>query len=156
MALEDAVVLTTLIDAAAAATVSTSKSTRDATIRDALDIFYDIRSKRTRIVRDKAQSNRDVFAMPPGPEQIRRDQQLRDEAEQMRREPAIQMPEGFAKDSANVMSDVSFRNMLYGYKADEEGRNVAAKLLDTRIVEQSGDGIGGDKIVGGKGIVSSQ
>lgn len=133
MALEDAVVLSTLVNHVS--NDSSQNAQERINLPSALDLFFDARVSRTRFLREKARSMRNIFAIPPGPDQKLRDQLLRSDMDAIGRAgvekngySAIEKRQGFAKDSPNFLTDVSFRDMLFGYDAGSVGKDIVARL----------------------------
>lgn len=134
MCLEDAVVLSILIDSVSK--TPDTVSSRDAKIEQVFNSFYEIRSPRTTCLRDKALAMRKIFATPPGPSQHSRDESLKKDLAAIRSgkvdeagRPKDNIGHNFAENSANIFQDVAFRDMWFGYDARSAATEFAAKRL---------------------------
>jgi hypothetical protein len=115
MALEDAVVLSTLLKGL--------HSTDTAELGLVLERYTQLRQPRVQSVKQKARSNRDIYALYDGAEQTTRDSILAAEMQRIKNGEVDESGKGdpnFAKDSPNFLADVPFRNMLFGYDAEQE------------------------------------
>jgi hypothetical protein len=115
MALEDAVVLSTLL--------KDYHPAENSELGPVLEQYTELRQERVQYVKEKARSNRDIYALPDGKDQITRDNILAAESERIKNGEVDEAGNGdanFAKDSPNFLADVQFRNLLFGYDAEQE------------------------------------
>jgi hypothetical protein len=120
MALEDAAVLSTMLNNSSKPLISNS----EAEFKDLLQRFVRIRQPRVAFLKAKARKMRDVYALHDGEDQRARDQAMEDEMILLKNKV---MDEGgkeaiaFADGSPNFLADVKFRDVLFGYDAVKEG-----------------------------------
>lgn len=115
MALEDAVVLSTLLKG--------HQAPDSVALDRLLQRYTQLRKPRAQIIKAKAKSNRNVYALHDGAEQVARDKVMAREGERIRDGEVDDAGRGdveFAKGSPNFLADVSFRDMLFGYDAEKE------------------------------------
>jgi len=127
MALEDAVVLSTLLKGYSL--TDTSELGR------ILERYTQLRQMRVQHVKKKARNNRDIYALYDGEEQKTRDGILAAEMKRIENGEVDQAGKGdpnFAKDSPNFLADVPFRNLLFGYDAEREA-NASYKPSDAAV-----------------------
>lgn len=136
MALEDAVVLSTLL--AHLSDLPPSVKDPRTLLPHLLNTYCTLRTPRVRFVKSKTRAMRDLYTYADGPEQQARDSKLRAEM------VAVEMGEvdeagrwttkgkelkgDFAKDSANFLVDVALRDMLFGYDAVKEAEKGWERL----------------------------
>ncbi|KIK82238.1 hypothetical protein PAXRUDRAFT_832326 [Paxillus rubicundulus Ve08.2h10] len=113
MAIEDAAVLGNLF----------SRLTSRAQIKPLLHGYQSIRYARTAATQASSRLNRQIFHLPDGPEQEKRDRQMRAameaELREARGEPPLLKPD-CSKGNANQWADKEKNRIQFGYDADEE------------------------------------
>lgn len=114
MALEDAVVLSTLLKG--------HHESDSAVLDHLLQRYTQLRLPRVQAIKAKAKNNRNLYALHDGVEQVARDKIMATEAERIINGDVDEAGRGdaeFAKGSPNFLADVPFRNMLFGYDAEK-------------------------------------
>ncbi|KAF8837679.1 FAD/NAD(P)-binding domain-containing protein [Paxillus ammoniavirescens] len=113
MAIEDAAVLGNLF----------SRLTSREQIKPLLHGYQSIRYARTAATQASSRLNQQIFHLPDGPEQEKRDRQMRAAMEAELREARGQPPvwtSDFSKGNANQWADKEKNRIQFGYDADEE------------------------------------
>lgn len=124
MAIEDAVVLSTLL--------GTLPIEQPGLLERALGEFQRIRYDRVNFLQRKAVTLYEQYALSDGKAQQERDQCLKSENMLMEAFHAGELKEGlgndFAHNSVNFLTDVSFRNWVFGYDAEAVGKEARSNL----------------------------